>query len=135
MDKSAGGRLMRIDWDTTGRIIETGLDPKRLEDLFVIGVDEVSWRKGHSYLTMISNLQLAIRIAAGIVVVAPCHLDADPLPVMGPPRGGQRRGCAAGFVSTSMSPVDHALEPPAGSTHGDTVIPSQAGGQQRPRGR
>src|SRR5665811_1963854 len=59
MDKSALRRLMRIDWDTTGRIIErvieTGLDPKRLDDLFVIGVDEVSWRKGHSYLTMVSN--------------------------------------------------------------------------------
>ena len=59
MDKTALRRLVRIDWDTTGRIIErvieTGLDPKRLDDLFVIGVDEVSWRKGHSYLTMVSN--------------------------------------------------------------------------------
>jgi transposase len=59
MDKTALRRLVRIDWDTTGRIIErvmaTGLDPERLEGLFVIGVDEVSWRKGHSYLTMVSN--------------------------------------------------------------------------------
>jgi transposase len=59
MDKSALRPLMRIDWDTAGRIIErvieTGLDPKRLDDLFVIGVDEVSWRRGHSYLTMVSN--------------------------------------------------------------------------------
>lgn len=59
MDKTALRRLVRIDWDTTGRIIErviaTGLDPKRLDNLFVIGVDEVSWRKGHSYLTMVSN--------------------------------------------------------------------------------
>jgi transposase len=59
MDKTALRRLVRIDWDTTGRIIErvieTGLDPKRLDNLFVVGVDEVSWRKGHSYLTMVSN--------------------------------------------------------------------------------
>ena len=59
MDKTALGRLVRIDWDTTGRIIErvmaTGLDPTRLENLFVIGADEVSWRKGHSYLTLVSN--------------------------------------------------------------------------------
>ena len=59
MDKTALKRLMRIDWDTTGRIIErvieTGMDPQRLDDLFVIGVDEVSWRKGHSYLTLVSN--------------------------------------------------------------------------------
>ena len=59
MDKTALCRLLRIDWDTVGRIIErvmeTGLDPKRLDKLFVCGVDEVSWRKGHSYLTLVSN--------------------------------------------------------------------------------
>lgn len=42
-----------------GRIIERvmadGLDPKRLDGLFCIGVDEVSRRKGHSYLTLVSN--------------------------------------------------------------------------------
>jgi transposase len=45
MDKTAIRRLVRIDWDTTGRIIERvmvdGLDPRRLDNLFVIGVDEV----------------------------------------------------------------------------------------------
>jgi len=59
MDKTALCRLVRIDWDTTGRIIErvmaTGLDPRRLDNLFVCGADEVSWRKGHSYLTLVSN--------------------------------------------------------------------------------
>ena len=59
MDKSALCRLVRIDWDTVGRIIErvmaSGLDPKRLDNLFVAGVDEVSWRKGHSYITLVSN--------------------------------------------------------------------------------
>ncbi len=59
MDKTALCRLMRIDWDTTGRIIErvmeTGLDPNRLDNLFVVGVDEVSWRKGHSYITLVSD--------------------------------------------------------------------------------
>jgi transposase len=33
----------------------TELDPRRLENLFSIGIDEVSWRKGHSYLTLVSN--------------------------------------------------------------------------------
>jgi transposase len=59
MDKTALRRLVRIDWDTTGRIIERvmvdGLDPNRLNNLFVIGVDKVSWRKGHSYLTLVSS--------------------------------------------------------------------------------
>jgi len=48
MDKTALCRLVRIDWDTVGRIIErvmaTGLDPRRLDNLFVAGVDEVSWQ-------------------------------------------------------------------------------------------
>lgn len=59
MDKTALRRLVRVDWDTVGRIIErvmaTGLDPHRLDRLFSVGVDEVSWRKGHSYLTLVSN--------------------------------------------------------------------------------
>jgi len=59
MDKTAICRLVRIDWDSVGRIIErvmaTGLDPARLDDLFEIGVDEVAWRKGHSYLTLVSD--------------------------------------------------------------------------------
>ncbi|MGH2689852.1 MAG: ISL3 family transposase [Actinomycetota bacterium] len=59
MDKTAVCRLVRIDWDTVGRIIErvmvTGLDPARLDDLFEIGVDEVAWRKGHRYLTLVSD--------------------------------------------------------------------------------
>lgn len=59
MDKTALRRLVRVDWDTVGRIIERvmadGLDPERLDGLFVVGVDEVSWRKGHSYLTLVSD--------------------------------------------------------------------------------
>ena len=58
-DKTAVCRLVRVDWDTVGRIIErvmdTGLDPARLDRLFKVGVDEVSWRKGHSYITLVSD--------------------------------------------------------------------------------
>ena len=49
MDKTALRRLVRVDWDTVGRIIErvmaTGLDPGRLDKLFSIGVDEVRGAK------------------------------------------------------------------------------------------
>jgi hypothetical protein len=59
MDKTALRRLVRIDWDTTGRIIGRvmvdGLDPRRLDNLFVIGADEVSWRRGHPYVTLVSS--------------------------------------------------------------------------------
>ena len=59
MDKTAICRLLRIDWDTVGRMItrvmETGLDARRLDDLFEIGVDDVSWRRRHKYLTLVSD--------------------------------------------------------------------------------
>lgn len=59
MDKTAVCRLVRVDWDTVGRIItrvmDDGLDPDRLEGLFDLGVDEVSWRRRHKYLTLVSD--------------------------------------------------------------------------------
>ena len=58
-DKSTIKRMLRIDWDTVGRIIkrvcDSELDPDRLNDLFDIGIDEVSWRRQHSYLTLVAD--------------------------------------------------------------------------------
>jgi len=58
-DKTATCRLTRIDWQTIGRIIERVgdelLDGDRLTGLFEISIDEVAWRKGHRYLTLIGD--------------------------------------------------------------------------------
>ncbi len=58
-DKTAITRLVRVTWRTVGRIIGRvvgdELDPGRLDNLFVIGVDEISWRKHHKYLTLVAN--------------------------------------------------------------------------------
>jgi transposase len=58
-DKSTIARFLRIDWDTVGRICErvaaTELDQDRLDGLVTIGVDEVSWKKHHNYLTLVSD--------------------------------------------------------------------------------
>jgi len=58
-DKTTICRLVRIDWDTVGRIIARvcadELDPARLENLFEIGVDEVSWKRQHNYLTLVAD--------------------------------------------------------------------------------
>jgi transposase len=58
-DKTAICRLTRIDWQTVGRIIERVgdelLDESRLDDLFEISIDEVAWRKGHRYLTLVGD--------------------------------------------------------------------------------
>ncbi|WP_276973183.1 transposase [Ferrimicrobium acidiphilum] len=31
------------------------LDPNRLDNLFILGVDEISYRKHHNYLTLVTN--------------------------------------------------------------------------------
>ena len=58
-DKTTIARFLRIDWDTVGRICErvvaTDMDHSRLEGLVHIGVDEVSWKKHHNYLTLVTD--------------------------------------------------------------------------------
>ncbi|MQA92547.1 MAG: ISL3 family transposase [Gemmatimonas sp.] len=58
-DKTAICRLLRIDWDTVGRIgervVADGLDPDRLDGLVEIGVDEVSWKRQHNYITLVTD--------------------------------------------------------------------------------
>ena len=58
-DKTTIRRLLRLDWDTVGRIIARvcadELDCDRLDELYDIGIDEVSWRKQHSYLTLVAD--------------------------------------------------------------------------------
>jgi transposase len=58
-DKTTIARFLRIDWDTVGRICErvvaTDMDTDRLDGLVTIGVDEVSWKKHHNYLTLVTD--------------------------------------------------------------------------------
>ena len=58
-DKTTITRLLRIDWDTVGRIgervVADGLDEDRLDHLVHVGVDEVSWKKHHHYLTLLTD--------------------------------------------------------------------------------
>jgi transposase len=56
--KSAVQELMRISWRTVGRIIErVGAEARERADLLGglrrIGIDEISYRKGHRYLTVV----------------------------------------------------------------------------------
>ena len=58
-DRTAVCRLVRIDWETAGRIIKRVGDEllpiDRLQELFEISLDEVAWRKGHRYLTLVGD--------------------------------------------------------------------------------
>jgi transposase len=51
MDKTAVARLTGVNWRSVGafieRVVADELDPHRLDELHEIGIDEVSYRRGH----------------------------------------------------------------------------------------
>jgi transposase len=59
MDKTAITRLLRCSWEAVANVVERvvadQLDHSRLEEVYRIGVDEVSYRKGHRYLTVVAD--------------------------------------------------------------------------------
>jgi transposase len=59
MSQSQVTRLMRIGWETVGkilaRVVAEMLDPGRLDGLELIGVDEVSYGADHKFLTCVAN--------------------------------------------------------------------------------
>jgi transposase len=56
-NKTEVARMMGISWRTVGnivkRVVADKLDPKRLDGLRNIGVDELSFRKRHNYITTV----------------------------------------------------------------------------------
>jgi len=70
MAKTPIAGLLRIGWDTVGRVVERvvaeHLDERRLAGLVAIGVDEISYRRRHRYLTSIVDHK-----QGGIVWCAP----------------------------------------------------------------
>jgi transposase len=69
MDKTAIARLARVSWRTVGRacerVVAAELDPHRLNGLFRIGVDEISWRRHHKYLTLVVDHDRACIVWGG----------------------------------------------------------------------
>jgi transposase len=59
MDKTAITRLLRCSWEAVAgivtRVVADQLDEARLVEVYRIGVDEVSYRKGHRYLTVVAD--------------------------------------------------------------------------------
>jgi transposase len=57
MAKTPSAGLLRLAWDTVGRIVARvvadHLDERRLSGLIAIGCDEISYRRGQRYLTTV----------------------------------------------------------------------------------
>jgi transposase len=58
-DKTTITKLLRTSWETVdgivGRVVGEQLNSTRLQGLLRIGVDEVAYRKGHRYLTVVAD--------------------------------------------------------------------------------
>jgi transposase len=59
LDKTAVAKLLRCSWEAVAnivvRVVADAIDDSRLDDLYRIGVDDVSYRKGHRYLTVVAD--------------------------------------------------------------------------------
>jgi transposase len=58
-DKTTIATLLRCSWKAVDnivrRVVAEALDPSRLEGLYRIGVDEIAYRRGHYYLTVVAD--------------------------------------------------------------------------------
>lgn len=58
-DKTTIAKLLRCSWEAVAgivvRVVASSIDDARLDELYRIGVDEISYRKGHRYLTVVAD--------------------------------------------------------------------------------
>jgi Transposase/Helix-turn-helix domain of transposase family ISL3 len=59
MDKTSIGRLLRCSWEAVdaivARVVADHIDDTRLDHLYRIGVDEISYKRGHRFLTIVAD--------------------------------------------------------------------------------
>jgi transposase len=99
MAKAPVARLLRIGWDTVGSIVERvvadRLDEERLDGLVMVGVDEISYRRGQRYLTTVCDH------ATGAIVWARPGRNAETLQAFFAELGDRRASIRA--VSIDMN--------------------------------
>jgi transposase len=59
MDKASIARLLRCFWEAVDaivtRVVADHIDDARLDQLYRIGVDEISYKRGHKFLTIVAD--------------------------------------------------------------------------------
>ena len=127
-DKTTITRMLRIDWRTIGRIVkrvcDDELDPDRLAELYDVGIDEVSWKKQHNYLTLIADHRRR-KVVWGCEGKGEKAADAfftRSIPTRLPPR------CRSRPASRD------SLQRPRSWSHSARARPSRPGTASRPRG-
>jgi transposase len=58
-DKTTTATLLRCSWEAVDhivrRVVDDHLDTDRLDALYWVGVDEISYRRHHHYLTVVAD--------------------------------------------------------------------------------
>jgi transposase len=102
MAKTPLCRLLRVGWATVGgicaRVLAERLGPERFQGLRRIGIDEVSYRRGHRYLTLVVDHDSGRVVWASEGARAKESLDGF-LAALGP-----ERAAAIEAVSLDMAP-------------------------------
>lgn len=98
-------RLLRLSWRTVGRIcarvVAERLDRRRFQGLRRIGVDEVSYRRGHRYLTLVADHDSGRVVWASEGARAASSLDGFLAAL------GREQAAAIEAVSVDMAPGYH----------------------------
>lgn len=101
MDKTTVTRMMRIAWETVGRVAARVVERMRvrdpLDDLKHIAIDELSYKRHHHYITIVINER-------GDVVWAAPGRSADTLRAFFDELG-EKRAAALETVSVDLSPA------------------------------
>jgi transposase len=102
MAKTPLSQLVRVSWETVGRIcarvLAERLGPERFQGLQRIGIDEISYRRGHRYLTLVVDHDTGRVVWASAGARAKESLDGF-LAALGP-----ERAAAIEAVSLDMAP-------------------------------
>lgn len=117
MDKTTVARLLRVSWEAVARavvrVVADEIDDSRLEGLYRLGVDEVSYRKGHRYLTVVADHD-----RDGAVVWAKEGRNADTLRAFYDELGEERKArleavsldMGAAYAQATTEEVPHAVQ-------------------------
>jgi transposase len=118
-DKTSICRLLRVAWETVQavvmRVVDEHLDDSRLDNLFRLGVDEISYKRGHQYLTVVADHDTGrvVWVAEGRTQAAlEGFFDA-----LGPQRRAQVRAVSMDMATIYRDATRRAVpKPPSAST-------------------
>jgi hypothetical protein len=120
VDKTTITKLLRVSWEAVAKIVVDvvagSIDEHRLDDVYRIGVDEVSYRKGHRYLTIVADHD-----RQGAVIWAAEGKDHRVLEVWAP-KCRSRRICSP--IRTLLARVECAVH--RCSNHDERSRPAEA---------